>query len=79
MEVMEVSGMKKVHAVAGGFHLARQKEEYVKQTVTELIALGPDYIIPMHCTGETFVQILQQQAPEKFIRSYTGSQYVFGA
>lgn len=76
---MEVSGIKKIHAVAGGFHLAPQKEEYVKQTVTELIALEPDYIIPMHCTGETFAQILQQQSGEKFIRSYTGSQYVFGA
>ena len=74
----EVSGIKKVHAVAGGFHLAPQKEEYVRQTVAGLKELKPDYIIPMHCTGETFIQILQQEMPEKFIRSYTGSRYVFG-
>jgi 7,8-dihydropterin-6-yl-methyl-4-(beta-D-ribofuranosyl)aminobenzene 5'-phosphate synthase len=76
---MEVSGVNKVHAVAGGFHLAPQKEEYVRQTVGGLKELEPDYIIPMHCTGETFIQILQQEMPEKFIRSYTGSRYVFGA
>lgn len=75
---MEVSGVKKVHAVAGGFHLAPQKEEYVRQTVAGLKEIEPDYIIPMHCTGETFVQILQQEMPDKFIRSYTGSRYVFG-
>lgn len=76
---MEVSRIKKVHAVAGGFHLAPQKEDYVRQTVTALKETDPDYVIPMHCTGEIFVQILQKEMPEKFIRSYTGSRYVFGA
>ncbi|BBU31072.1 MBL fold metallo-hydrolase [Burkholderia sp. THE68] len=76
---MEVSGVQKVHAVAGGFHLAPQKEEYVRQTVAALRDVDPDYIIPMHCSGETFAQILQKEMPDRFIRSYTGSRYVFGA
>jgi 7,8-dihydropterin-6-yl-methyl-4-(beta-D-ribofuranosyl)aminobenzene 5'-phosphate synthase len=76
---MEVSGVKKVHAIAGGFHLAPQKEDYVRQTVSALKEINPDYVIPMHCTGETFIQIVQQEMPEKFIRSYTGSKYVFSA
>src|SRR5205823_1760445 len=49
---MEVSGIKKVHAVAGGFHLAPQKEDYVRETVAALKEISPDYVIPMHCTGE---------------------------
>jgi 7,8-dihydropterin-6-yl-methyl-4-(beta-D-ribofuranosyl)aminobenzene 5'-phosphate synthase len=65
--------------VAGGFHLAPQKEEYVRQTVAALKDVDPDYIIPMHCSGETFAQILQKEMPDRFIRSYTGSRYIFGA
>ncbi|BFG80417.1 MBL fold metallo-hydrolase [Paraburkholderia terrae] len=60
---MEVSGIKKVHAIAGGFHLAPQKEEYVRQTVAGLNELEPDYIIPMHCTGETFIRFMQEEMP----------------
>jgi 7,8-dihydropterin-6-yl-methyl-4-(beta-D-ribofuranosyl)aminobenzene 5'-phosphate synthase len=75
---MDVSGVKKVHALAGGFHLMPQKEDHVRQTVGGLKEIQPDYIIPMRCMGETFVQILQQEMPDRFIRSYTASQYVFG-
>ncbi len=75
---MEVSGIRKVHAVAGGFHLAPQKEDYVRQTVAALKEINPDVVIPMHCTGETFIEILQREMPDKFIRSYTGSRYTFG-
>jgi 7,8-dihydropterin-6-yl-methyl-4-(beta-D-ribofuranosyl)aminobenzene 5'-phosphate synthase len=76
---MEISGIKKVHAVAGGFHLAPHKEDYVRDTVAALKDINPDCIIPMHCTGETFIDIVQKEMPDKFIRSYTGSRYIFGA
>src|SRR5512134_2560353 len=76
---MEVSGVKKVHAVAGGFHLAPHKEEYVRETVMALKELNPDAVIPMHCTGEAFIALAQKEMPDKFIRSYNGSRYVFGA
>ena len=76
---MEISGIKKVHAVAGGFHLAPQKEDYVRETVAALKEINPDYVIPMHCTGEVFIDMVQKEMPTKFIRSYTGSRYVFSA
>lgn len=76
---IDVSSIKKVHAVAGGFHLAPQKEDYVRETVAALKELDPDYIIPMHCTGEAFIDIVQSEMPKKFIRSYTGSRYIFNA
>jgi 7,8-dihydropterin-6-yl-methyl-4-(beta-D-ribofuranosyl)aminobenzene 5'-phosphate synthase len=76
---MDVSGIRKVHAVAGGFHLAPHKEEYVRQTVAALRQINPDYIIPMHCTGELFTEVVQREIPNQFIRSYTGSRYSFGA
>lgn len=76
---IEVSGVKTVHAVMGGFHLAPHKEEYVRETVAALKAINPDHVIPMHCTGEAFTDIVQQEMPGKFIRSYTGSRFIFGA
>ena len=76
---MEVSGVNKVHAVAGGFHLAPQPEDYVRETVMALKEINPDYVIPMHCTGEKFIEIAQMEMPDKFIRSYNGSQYTFGS
>ena len=76
---IEVSGVKTVHAVMGGFHLAPHKEEYVRETVAALKTINPDHVIPMHCSGEAFTDIVQQEMPSKFIRSYTGSRYIFGA
>jgi 7,8-dihydropterin-6-yl-methyl-4-(beta-D-ribofuranosyl)aminobenzene 5'-phosphate synthase len=76
---MDVSGVRKVHAVLGGFHLAPHKEDYLRQTLKELVELDVDYIIPMHCTGEPFYEMLKAEMPKKAIRSYTGTKLAFGA
>jgi 7,8-dihydropterin-6-yl-methyl-4-(beta-D-ribofuranosyl)aminobenzene 5'-phosphate synthase len=76
---MEIAGIKKVHAVAGGFHLAPHNEDYVREPVAALKEINPDCVIPMHCSGETFIDIVQQEMPNKFIRSYTGSRYILAA
>jgi len=76
---MDVSGVRKVHAVLGGFHLAPHKEDYLRQTLKELVELDVDYIIPMHCTGEPFYEMLKAEMPKKVIRSYTGTKLAFGA
>jgi hypothetical protein len=71
------SGVDKVHAIVGGFHLAPFKEDYVREVVAALKQTGPDYIIPMHCGGEPFYEILKAEMPEKLLRSYTGTQFTF--
>jgi 7,8-dihydropterin-6-yl-methyl-4-(beta-D-ribofuranosyl)aminobenzene 5'-phosphate synthase len=76
---MKVSGVDKLHAVLGGFHLAPHAPEYQRQTLAELKALNPDVLIPMHCSGETFISMVQQEMPDRFIRSSTGTRFVFGA
>ncbi len=74
-----VSGVNKVHAVLGGLHLAPHKEDYVRYTVLALKELDPNAVVPMHCTGEAFMEIAAREMPGKVVRSYTGSRYVFGA
>lgn len=76
---MKVSGVGKVHAVLGGFHLAPHSPEYQRETALALKDIDPDYVIPMHCSGETFISIAMQEMPGKVIRSSTGTRYVFGA
>ncbi len=76
---MKVSGVRKVHAVLGGFHLAPHPVGYLRDTVADLKQIDPDFLIPMHCTGEAFMSIAMQEMPTKTIRSSTGSRYIFGA
>jgi 7,8-dihydropterin-6-yl-methyl-4-(beta-D-ribofuranosyl)aminobenzene 5'-phosphate synthase len=76
---MAVSGVNKVHAVLGGFHLAPHQEEYVRNTVLALKDINPDVVMPMHCTGEVFIDIMAKEMPGKLVRSYTGSRYIFSA
>jgi 7,8-dihydropterin-6-yl-methyl-4-(beta-D-ribofuranosyl)aminobenzene 5'-phosphate synthase len=76
---IDISGIKKVHAVLGGMHLAPHKEDYVRETVAALKDINPDCIIPMHCSGETLIDLVQKEKPDKFIRSYTGSRYIFSS
>ena len=74
-----VSGVQKVHAAVGGFHLSPAPEPYILQTVQALKEIDPDYVIPMHCSGANFIRIAQAEMPGKVISSYTGSRYIFGA
>lgn len=76
---MRVAGTDKVHAVLGGFHLAPHPIEYLRQTLDELKKINPDLLVPMHCSGEAFVNLVQAETPDKFVRSSTGTRFVFSA
>jgi len=75
-----VSGVQRVHAVIGGFHLVKPRTEAeAKRTVAEFAAIDPAYIVPMHCTGEVFIAEALRVMPQKIVRSYVGSKFIFGA
>jgi 7,8-dihydropterin-6-yl-methyl-4-(beta-D-ribofuranosyl)aminobenzene 5'-phosphate synthase len=78
-QAQATSGVKKVHAVIGGFHLAPYDEGYVRGTIAALKDIDIDYVIPLHCTGETFYDMAKAEMPSKLLRSYTGTRFVFGA
>ena len=75
----EVSGVRKVHAVLGGFHLAPYPADYVANVVASLKEIDPDYVVPMHCTGEAFWDMGRQAMPGKLLRAYTGTEFVFSS
>jgi 7,8-dihydropterin-6-yl-methyl-4-(beta-D-ribofuranosyl)aminobenzene 5'-phosphate synthase len=76
-QAQSVSGVSKVHAVVGGFHLAPYKEDYVRETVLSLREINPDYVVPLHCTGEPFFEMAKAEIPAKLVRAYTGTRLVF--
>ena len=78
-QAQAASGVKKIHAVIGGFHLAPYKEDYVRDTVAALKEIDVDYVIPLHCTGEPFYEMAKAEMPTKLLRSYTGTRFVFNA
>jgi len=77
-QAMEVSGVQKVHAIMGGFHLGPAPADYLTQVVAEIGKLNPDVLIPMHCSGLNFTQEAMRQMPGKVLTTTTGSRITFG-
>jgi 7,8-dihydropterin-6-yl-methyl-4-(beta-D-ribofuranosyl)aminobenzene 5'-phosphate synthase len=73
----KMTGINKVHAVMGGFHLVNADTEIIRQTIADMQAIAPDYIIPMHCTGFEAVTAFREALPEQFILNTAGTRYSF--
>lgn len=73
-----VSGVAKVHAVLGGFHLVRPRTpEEATRTLAAFAELDPTYIVPMNCRGEAFIAEATRVMPQKPVRAYVGTSFVF--
>ena len=78
-QVQKATGIDKVHAIVGGFHLAPAPDEVVAKTVDAFKAINPDYIIPSHCTGVNTIIAVHREMPKKLIMPSTGTRVLFGA
>jgi 7,8-dihydropterin-6-yl-methyl-4-(beta-D-ribofuranosyl)aminobenzene 5'-phosphate synthase len=78
-QAQEVSGIQKVHAIVGGFHLGPAPTDYLKQVIAEIKKLEPDVLVPMHCSGLNFTLEAQGQMPGSVISTSTGSRLIFSA
>jgi 7,8-dihydropterin-6-yl-methyl-4-(beta-D-ribofuranosyl)aminobenzene 5'-phosphate synthase len=75
--LQKVSGIEKVHAVLGGFHLSGENEKLIAPTISEMKAIDPHYVAPMHRTGWKAINRFAQEMPERFILNSVGTTYVF--
>jgi len=73
----KISGVEKVHAVLGGFHLISSTKEEIQMTIDELKKIQPVMIVPSHCTGFPAIQQLAQQMPNEFVLGVVGTSYIF--
>jgi 7,8-dihydropterin-6-yl-methyl-4-(beta-D-ribofuranosyl)aminobenzene 5'-phosphate synthase len=75
---MAVTNVDKLHAVVGGFHLGAAKQEYIQHTVDEFEKLGPDIVIPMHCSGTRFIEEMRRRMPNTLVTTNVGSRFTLG-
>jgi 7,8-dihydropterin-6-yl-methyl-4-(beta-D-ribofuranosyl)aminobenzene 5'-phosphate synthase len=78
LQAQQVSGIGKVHAVVGGFHLFPADDDYLRRTVGELKALDPDVVIPLHCSGPGFTATMREMLADRLLTSTNGSEFLFG-
>lgn len=79
LQAQKVSGVKKVHAVLGGFHLFPAPDDYLRKTVAELKALDVDVVVPLHCSGPGFTVVMREVLGDRLVTSTTGTEFTFGA
>lgn len=75
----KITGIKKVHAIMGGFHLTEAKEDVIQRTVADIKSIAPDYVVPMHCTGFEATVLFAKEMPDQFILNTVGTRYVFSS
>ena len=76
----QVTGIDKVYAVVGGFHLPADGgifEEAIDSTLKELQKIDPEYIIPCHCTGWKATNKIIDFMPKKFIQNAVCTTFTF--
>jgi 7,8-dihydropterin-6-yl-methyl-4-(beta-D-ribofuranosyl)aminobenzene 5'-phosphate synthase len=72
-----LTGVQRVFAVIGGFHLAGGLfEKIIPETVSQLKEINPRYIMPGHCTGWTAINQIANALPDAFIPSSVGTTLV---
>jgi 7,8-dihydropterin-6-yl-methyl-4-(beta-D-ribofuranosyl)aminobenzene 5'-phosphate synthase len=78
-QAQKMTGIQKVHAVIGGFHLSGVKPEVIEKTVAAIKAINPDYIAPTHCTGYEAAAAFKKEMPDRFILNTAGTKYIISS
>ena len=74
----QITGVAKVYAIMGGFHLAgKDYEPRISQTVEMLRKFSPKIVVPMHCTGWRGKYAIFKEMPEAFVWNSVGNLYRF--
>jgi 7,8-dihydropterin-6-yl-methyl-4-(beta-D-ribofuranosyl)aminobenzene 5'-phosphate synthase len=73
----EISGVDKVWAVLGGFHLGRATDEDIQRTIGEIKKLKPALVAPSHCTGFKAISQFAHHMPDAFVLGVVGTRYRF--
>ncbi|MCD6301297.1 MAG: MBL fold metallo-hydrolase [Staphylothermus sp.] len=64
---------KKIYALIGGLHLENALETYTENTLQELIKINPEKIIPLHCSGLSFIKRVKGVLGNKVLEAKIGT------
>lgn len=73
----EVTGVREIRGVIGGFHLSGAPEGKIRATVEAVAELGANRLVPMHCTGVVAQRELAERLPEATGVNAVGSRWRF--
>jgi 7,8-dihydropterin-6-yl-methyl-4-(beta-D-ribofuranosyl)aminobenzene 5'-phosphate synthase len=73
----EISGVERVWAILGGFHLAPESDEVIARTIDAVIEMEPEMVVPSHCTGFRAIAEFARRMPEVFVEGTVGTKYLF--
>ena len=77
--VRRLTGIDRLHAVVGGFHLSGPAfEPIIGPTCDALAELAPDHLVPAHCSGLRAVRALADRMPDAFVQNSVGTRLDFG-
>jgi 7,8-dihydropterin-6-yl-methyl-4-(beta-D-ribofuranosyl)aminobenzene 5'-phosphate synthase len=72
----EITGVKTVYAVVGGFHLSGQdNENIIPQTLADLKQINPQLLVPCHCTGWRANFAIAKMFPQAYVHNSVGNLY----
>jgi 7,8-dihydropterin-6-yl-methyl-4-(beta-D-ribofuranosyl)aminobenzene 5'-phosphate synthase len=78
LHARKLTGIERVYAVIGGFHLATSSpESVIWPTVEALAEFAPEVIVPAHCTGWRATHAIAAAFPGTFVQGSVGTTYVF--
>jgi 7,8-dihydropterin-6-yl-methyl-4-(beta-D-ribofuranosyl)aminobenzene 5'-phosphate synthase len=71
-----LTGVEKLYAVIGGFHLTCPLfEPVIGDTVNALEQLAPEVIVPAHCTGWKATHAIARRLSGSFIQNSVGTTF----
>jgi 7,8-dihydropterin-6-yl-methyl-4-(beta-D-ribofuranosyl)aminobenzene 5'-phosphate synthase len=73
----EISGVDRVWAILGGFHLAPATGEEISLTIAAIKAHAPELVAPTHCSGLQATSRFAAEMPEAFAQGVVGATYLF--
>jgi 7,8-dihydropterin-6-yl-methyl-4-(beta-D-ribofuranosyl)aminobenzene 5'-phosphate synthase len=71
----KLSGVDRIHAVIGGFHLEGSSDEHMEKVLDYFRKISPDIICGMHCTGFNFNTKLLAKMPDKATLGVVGTTF----
>ena len=75
-----LTGVERVHAVMGGFHLGpRHFHDRIGPVVDALVAFEPEIIAPAHCTGYRAANAVYRARPDAFVQNTVGTRVTVAA
>ena len=78
-QIQAISGIRRIRAVIGGFHLVNANADRLHQTISALRQIAPERLIPCHCTGPHAMDVLRDAFAEHMSDCHSGAVFRFAS